>query len=72
MFPLRLFDDGAKAGGSMLRSTVLTAGIAILLMAGCGQDQSSSGSRTVEVKGNPRIDLDRAYSIGDFLSLIHI
>ncbi len=54
----------------MLRSTVLTAGIAILLMAGCGQDQSSSGSRTVEVKGNPRIDLDRAYSIGDFKTAI--
>lgn len=54
----------------MYRSTVVTAGIAVLLLAGCGQEQPTQASKLLELKGNPRVDLDRAYSIGDYKTAI--
>lgn len=55
----------------MHRLTVAAISFAALLTAGCGKEPGESKfGDVVELSGNPRVDLDRAYSIGDYKTAI--
>lgn len=49
---------------------LVCGGLCVAGLSSCGKTDSRSGREVLSVTGSPRIDLDRAYSIGDYKTAI--
>lgn len=52
------------------RLSLILVGFCVVGGLGCGQSQPAAERKVVSLSGTPRVDLDRAYSIGDYETAI--